>query len=942
MRGDEGQPPTRCRVANPISRALARARRAASLPHSLAHPSRVSRTDTAMALARAFYATPTTQTRVVSARVARRRLSASPARRARLVARNADGYDVSVSLPEDSVGDGTAETGARPELLFEPPPVPRPAAAAPPADLAPLADALEPPLEPEPPLELPQEPEPFPPTLAEDVEEDAFPEADDAASSTGSRASTLPDPPSAAPGRATRGARPILGRLALCRNDPSLAPYEGLLKARYDLHESRYDEIVRNEGSLGAFAESYKRYGIHPDVSPHAKPGDVTYVEYAPGANRLSLMGDFNEWTPWEFEGEKDAFGNWTVKIPAAAGLRHGAAVRVAMETSDGSYFDRIPAWIRQIAPCEDEGANYHNGVYYDPPPEERHEWRHEKIIDDPDASSHPSSLRIYEAHVGMSSEAHGYGTYREFADTHLRRIADLGYSAVQLMAVADHAYYASFGYQVTNFFAPAHRSGSPEDLKYLVDAAHGLGMKVLMDVVHAHASDNAIDGLNAFDGTSGHYFHEDPGLGWHKLWGTRMFAYGKYETLRFLLSNLRYWSEEFRFDGFRFDGVTAMLYTHRGVHWDFLGGQSEFYGHHADDDACAYLMLANRLLREECLDPRVGASVVTIAEDVSGQTGVCRPVWHGGLGFNLRLSMGPPDKWAQLAREPDFNWSPSRVLDLVTNRSPEPAVAYLESHDQCLVGDKTFAFNLMDGAMYECMSKSVAPTHPAIERGVALHKMARLLTLALGGEAWMAFMGNEFGHPEWVDFPREGNGFSFQHARRQWSLRENQELFYADLERFDGGLMQCDARHGLLRANERLERKTAHHVRDDAGVLAFHCGKNLVVCNLHPHESYPYYKVGSEFGGTYELVLDTDATAYGGYGRLGKDTRASTENGACDWQSAGVCLYLPSRSAQVYALVEEWDVPEPDAWGVHYDNDYGYGNDDYDTGGGGDDAVWF
>ena len=849
-----------------------------------------------------------------------------------------------MSLPEDSVGDGAAETGARPELLFEPPPVPRPAAAAPPADLAPLADALEPPLEPEPPLELPLEPEPHPPTLAEDIAEDAFPEADDAASSTGSR-ETLPDPPSAAPGRATRGARPILGRLALCRNDPSLAPYEGLLKARYDLHESRYDEIVRNEGSLKEFAESYKRYGIHKDVSPGAKPGDVTYVEYAPGAKRLSLMGDFNEWTPWEFEGEKDDFGNWTVKIPNAAGLNHGAAVRVAMETSDGEYFDRIPAWIQQIAPAAQETeANYHNGVYYDPPLEERHEWRHTKIVDDQNSASthHTPSLRIYEAHVGMSSEAHECGTYREFADLHLKRIADLGYSAVQLMAVADHAYYASFGYQVTNFFAPAHRSGSPEDLKYLVDEAHGLGMKVLMDVVHAHASDNAIDGLNTFDGTNGHYFHEDPNLGWHKLWGTRMFNYGKYETLRFLLSNLRYWSEEFRFDGFRFDGVTAMLYTHRGVHWDFLGGQSEFYGEHADDDACAYLMLANRLLREECADPKVGTSVVTIAEDVSGQTGVCRPVWHGGLGFDLRLSMGPPDKWATLANEPDFNWSPSRVLDLVTNRSPEPAVAYLESHDQCLVGDKTFAFNLMDGAMYECMSKSVTPTHPAIERGVALHKMARLLTLALGGEAWMAFMGNEFGHPEWVDFPREGNGFSFQHARRQWSLRENQELFYADLERFDGGLMRCDQTHGLLRSNERLERKTAHHVKDDASVLAFHCGTNLIVCNLHPHESYPYYKIGSEFGGTYELVLDTDAIEYGGYGRLDKDTRSSTENGACDWQSAGVCLYLPSRSAQVYSLVEQWDVPEPDAWGVHYDNDYGYGSDDYDTGGGGDDAVWF
>ena len=889
-----------------------------------------------MTLARTLCTTPT---RVIPARPARR-LSACPARRARVVAR-ADGSETSSSistssaLPADVVGDGTAEPAARPELLFEPPPVPRPAAVAPPVDPAPVADALEPPLEPEP------APEPHPPTNAEDVAEDGLlDDAEYAASSTALDGESRPESPGghlSAPSRATRGARPILGRLALCRNDPSLAPYEHLLKARYDLHQARYDEIVRNEGSLGAFAESYRTYGIHPDRTPGAKKGDLVYVEYAPGARRLSLMGDFNEWTPWQFEGEKDEFGKWTVKIPAAAGLRHGAQVRVAMENDDGAYFDRIPAWIRQIAPCADEGANYHNGVYYDPPGEEKHVWRRDKIVDD---ESRPS-LKIYEAHVGMSSEAHGYGTYREFADVHLRRITDLGYTAVQLMAVADHAYYASFGYQVTNFFAPAHRCGSPDDLKYLVDEAHDLGLKVLMDVVHAHASDNAIDGLNMFDGTDGQYFHADPGLGWHALWGTRMFNYGAYETLRFLLSNLRYWSEEFRFDGFRFDGVTAMLYTHRGVNWDFLGGQSEFYGHHADDDACAYLMLANRLLREECADSKIGASAVTIAEEVSGQTGVCRPVWHGGLGFDLRLSMGPPDKWAQLAREPDFNWSPSRILDIATSRSPEPAVAYLESHDQCLVGDKTFAFNLMDGAMYERMSKD-PPAHPAIERGVALHKMARLLTMALGGEAWMAFMGNEFGHPEWVDFPREGNGESFQHARRQWSLRDPEaENYYSDLERFDAALMRADETLGLLASN-RVEHKHPHHVQDDTGVLAFHCGGALVVANLHPHESYPAYRVGSAVAGRFRLELDTDAAEFGGWGRLDPDTEVVTEGGSCDWQGTGVTLYLPSRSAQVYALVDEWDVPE-DEWGTHQDADFGsYGDDEYDTGGGGDDAVWF
>ena len=509
-------------------------------------------------------------------------------------------------------------------------------------------------------------------------------------------------------------------------------------------------------------------------------------------------------------------------------------------------------------------------------------------------------------------------------------------------MAVADHAYYASFGYQVTNFFAVAHRSGSPEDLKYLVDKAHGLGLQVLMDVVHAHASDNIIDGLNEFDGSfGGHMFHGDPGLAWHGQWGTRMFNYGHYETLRFLLANLRYWTEEYRFDGFRFDGVTAMLYYHRGIHWEFHGQEAEFFTEdHADYDAAAYLMLANHMLRAGAYED----AVTTIAEDVSGQTGACRPFSHGGLGFDLRLSMGPPDQWTQLAHEPDFNWSPSRVVGLITARNNEPAVAYVESHDQCLVGDKTFAFTLMDAAMYECMSKAIDPIHPGIERGIALHKMARLLTMALGGEAWMGFMGNEFGHPEWVDFPRDGNNNSFYHARRQWSLRDDPDLFYSDLEKFDGALMSCDENHGLLGSSREGTPPHVFHCKDDSGVLAFHVGNNLVVANLHPHESYPYYKVGSANAGTYNLVLDTDAKEFGGWGRIDPTIMPSTEGGPCDWQGTGVCLYLPSRSAQVYKLTDQRELPPEEEYSTTWDrpdDDY-FMDEEEDTGGGGSDAVWW
>lgn len=224
------------------------------------------------------------------------------------------------------------------------------------------------------------------------------------------------------------------------------------------------------------------------------------------------------------------------------------------METKSREHLDRIPAWIQYVTQDLNVSPVY-DAIFWNP----------EKYVFKNKAPPKPKSARVYEAHVGISTTEHRIGTYKEFTANILPRIHKLGYNVVQLMAIQEHAYYASFGYQVTSFFAVSSRYGKPEDLKELIDTAHGMGITVLLDIVHSHACKNVLDGINMFDGSDHLYFHEG-GKGRHELWDSRLFNYGHHEVLRFLLSNLRYFMEEFKFDGFRFDGVTSILYTHHGI----------------------------------------------------------------------------------------------------------------------------------------------------------------------------------------------------------------------------------------------------------------------------------------------------------------------------------------------------------------------------------------
>ncbi|MCX6875535.1 MAG: alpha-amylase family glycosyl hydrolase [Verrucomicrobia bacterium] len=651
-------------------------------------------------------------------------------------------------------------------------------------------------------------------------------------------------------------------------NDPWLEPHQGVIEQRIGRFNLALAAIGPGTSALAAYANGHKFMGIQFN----SMAGHWTIREWAPAARGLSVIGDFNGWNRDSHPLTPTGTGIWHLQVAAAA-WHHGQLVKVHVVGADGSRRDRIPACIRRAV--QDPNSHDFAGQIWQPP--QPFKWRH---AFDPATITTPL---IYEAHVGMAGEEPRIHNYREFADDILPRIAHAGYNTVQLMAVQEHPYYGSFGYHVSSFFAPCSRFGTPEDLKYLIDTAHGLGLAVLLDVVHSHAVKNTAEGLNDFDGSGNQYFHAGP-RGEHPTWDSKCFDYGRPEVRQFLLSNLRYWLEEFRFDGFRFDGVTSMLYHSHGT--QAFGSYDDYFGGDADEDAILYLQLATRLIATF----KPGALI--IAEDMSGMPGLCRPHAEGGLGFSHRLNMGLPDYWIKLLKHSrDEDWNLTELWNVLANRRHgEASIAYAESHDQALVGDKTLAFWLMDKDMYWHMGK--ADPHPVIERGIALHKLIRLTTLVLGGEGWLNFMGNEFGHPEWLDFPREGNDWSYHYCRRQWSLVDNPDLKYQGLAGFDRSLLALVREHRLLAA------PPAQLLHLDAAqqILCAERANLVFVLNFSAGNSafgYPLQVAGQE---SRKVVLDTDAVAFGGHGRIDPGCEHPvTEAGI-------MTLYTPSRTGLVFA----------------------------------------
>jgi len=655
--------------------------------------------------------------------------------------------------------------------------------------------------------------------------------------------------------------------------DPYLAPYKKDIELRTKLYTEKRAELLGEYGSISDFANGHKFFGFHKTAD------GWVYREWAPAAERMYLTGDFNGWNTESHELTRLQNGVFEIQLKGKNALKSGQKVQ-AIVIHNGQMLRRIPLYATRVvqdpenflwcAEIEDTFAPFN--------------WTDDGFM--------PAKTPfIYECHIGMSGEEGRISTYNEFRKNVLPRIKKLGYNTIQIMAIMEHPYYGSFGYQVSNFFAASSRYGNSRELKKLIDTAHKMGITVLLDIVHSHAIKNTNEGPNEFDGTVYQFFHEGT-KGDHSAWGTKLFNYDKNEVIHFLLSNIKYWMEVFHFDGFRFDGVTSMLYHDHGLGSAFTG-YDMYFSMNTATDAVTYLQLANELIHE------INPYALSVAEDMSGMPGMCLPIKIGGIGFDYRLSMGVPDLWIKFLKEyADENWDIGKLWYELTSRRPkEKNIGYCESHDQALVGDKTIMFRLCDAEMYTGMQKFGG--NLVVDRGIALHKMIRLVTAALSGDGYLNFMGNEFGHPEWIDFPREGNGWSYHYCRRQWSLVDNENLRYRELNDFDKAMIK------LLKENNILGNRAINKwLHQDDKVLIFSKGDYIFAFNFHPVKSFEGYFVPVDLGGTYKPVLSSDDGKYGGYSRVDTKCKYKTYKRS-DNGFIGFNCYLPNRSAIVFKKVK-------------------------------------
>lgn len=664
--------------------------------------------------------------------------------------------------------------------------------------------------------------------------------------------------------------------MKLADNDPWLKPYEERMKKRTEYTLQREKSLTQGgDITLEEFANGHHYYGLHK-----CERDGWVIREFLPGARKVYLIGNFNDWQTrgvWSLN-RIDDYGNWELKVSENA-LKHGDIYKLFVVWDSGSG-ERIPAWAKRVV--QDTQTGIFSAQVWAP---EEYKWKHEA----PKRDNNP--LMVYECHIGMASKDKRVASYSEFTKDVLPRIASLGYNTIQVMAIQEHPYYGSFGYHVSSFFAPSSRFGTPEELKELIDTAHSLGLRVIMDLVHSHCVKNEVEGLALYDGTRTLFFHEGR-RGEHPAWDSLCFDYGRNNVVHFLLSNCKYWLEEFRFDGFRFDGVSSMLYYNHGLEQTF-SSYSDYFNGHQDADAMAYLSMANKLIHS------INSNAITIAEEVSGMPGLASPIEEGGFGFDYRLQMNIPDYWIKMIKEKkDEYWNPGDIFYQLTNRrAEEKTISYSESHDQALVGDKTLMFRLADSDMYWHMSHNTRNLR--VDRAIALQKMIRLVTLGTINGGYLNFMGNEFGHPEWIDFPRKDNGWSYDYARRQWSLADDKDLLYHDLLLFDKVMIRMIGRIEGFQ-DRPIIQNWAH---EEQQVLAFSRGNLVFVFNFSPEHSYKDYPLPLP-AGEYEVILNSDCVDFGGFGNVDKRVHhPSIEDLDIDGNKTGsthVNLYLPARTAIV------------------------------------------
>ena len=688
-----------------------------------------------------------------------------------------------------------------------------------------------------------------------------------------------------------------LSNIELVNQDENLKPFELNIKQRILSYKKCLNEIVKNEKSLVNFSKSYENMGLN--LLPN---GDIKYREYAPGAKGISLFGEFNNWNKEQYWANKDKFGYWELIIPNEKGsprIQHGQIVKVNVVLEDGNWMERNPIWSHYL--IQNKETMILENIFWNP--EIKYKWKYPKKH-----MEKPKSLRIYEVHIGLSSFDPKINTYKEFAENILPRVKKMGYTAIQFMSIMEHANYASFGFHVNYLFAISSRFGTPEEFMYLIDKCHENGLFVIMDIIHSHASSNVNDGFNYWDGTDHLYFHGGD-LGKHIQFDSKLYNYSSYETLRLLLSNCAYYINEYRIDGFRFDCVTSMLYTHHGIDYNFTGDYKLYFSEYFNEESSVYLMLANNLIH------KINPEAITIAEDFSGIPGLSRPVEEGGFGFDYNVNMKMCDKWKEfLMNTKDEEWNMGNLIYTLKNRRyNEKQISYCESHDQSFVGNYSLSALLLSSERFWNMSKNSEETI-VLYRGICLHKLIRFLNFVLGGEGYLSFMGNEFACPDSLDFPKKENRFSYSHCRRRWDLCDNKELRYHYLYNWE---IIMNILQDIFNVKESKEEYISTKHEEDK-VIVFEKGDLLFAFNFHPVKSFEGYQIGTKWGTKHKIILDSDEERFMGKGRLnhGHNNSFPVSKKTFNNRPYNMKVYIPSRTCMVLIAdenIKKYDISKLD-----------------------------
>ena len=631
--------------------------------------------------------------------------------------------------------------------------------------------------------------------------------------------------------------------------------------------EIRFGELDQYLFGQGNHNEIYKKLGAHPAETEKGEKG-FHFAVWAPNALSVSVIGEFNDW------GEKDGgnfmkkvgeIGVWETFIP---GVKIGDMYKYRIAAMDGRILDKADPygnWAELRPGTASRTADIENFKWSDTT------WMKKRTEFD----VHTSPMAIYEVHPGSwrkhpatEENPEGYYNYRELAVELADYVKDMGYTHVELMGIAEHPFDGSWGYQVTGYYAPTSRHGSPLDFKYMVNYLHKKGIGVILDWVPAHFPKDAC-GLVEFDGTCC-YEHQDPRQGEHPDWGTKIFNYGRPEVSNFLLGNAMFWVEDYHVDGLRVDAVASMLYLDYGK--SDGGWVANKYGGNENLEAIEFFKHLNT-----CVQGR-NPGVVTIAEESTTWPKLTAPVEDDGLNFSVKWNMGwMHDFLDYMKLDPYFRKDNHNKMTFSMTYAFSENFVLVLSHDE-VVHLKCSMLNKMPGYMEDKFEN--------LKCGYAFmtgHPGKKLL-----------FMGQEFGQlQEWSE-ARELDWYLLKEAPHQ-HLQE----FYKDL-------LHMYKKYPALGKNDKGYEGFQWINADDAyrSIFSFvrwsPTGKNnlLFVINFTPMERSDY-RVGVPKKKKYTLVLNSKDPKYGG--DYTPPTVYTATAVVCDGQPYSIGYPLPPYGVAVF-----------------------------------------